>query len=159
PRYYAYFSTRTFYFAGAALKNHNHLLGRVDGVDGIKTGYTRASGFNLLTSVRRSGRHIVAVVLGGRTAAQRDRMMADLVETHIAGGATTISVAAVDPIDRSERARSAPSLERVAEHVPASATPYAEPTKAAAEVKTDKEPFGTLGPNVDRPRPAVINGG
>jgi D-alanyl-D-alanine carboxypeptidase len=159
PRYSAYFSTRTFYFAGAALKNHNHLLGRIDGVDGIKTGYTRASGFNLLTSVRRSGRHIVAVVLGGRSAAQRDRMTADLVETHIARGATTVSVAAVDPIDRSEHGRPAASVERVAEHVPASATLYAEPSKAVAEVKTDKEPFGTIGPNFDRPRPAVINGG
>ena len=51
--------------------NHNHLLGRVDGVDGIKTGYTRASGFNLLTSVHRDGRSLVAVVMGGRSAPAR----------------------------------------------------------------------------------------
>jgi D-alanyl-D-alanine carboxypeptidase len=156
PRYYAYFSTRTFYFAGAALKNHNHLLGRLDGVDGIKTGYTHASGFNLLTSVRRSGRHIVAVVLGGRTAAQRDRLMADLVESHIARGTTAVSVAAVDPIDHSERGR--PALEHLTERAPASVTLYAEP-KAGVEAKPDKGPFGTLGANLDRPRPAVISGG
>jgi D-alanyl-D-alanine carboxypeptidase len=159
PRYYDYFSTRTFYFAGAALKNHNHLLGRLEGVDGIKTGYTRTSGFNLLTSVRRSGRHIVAAVLGGRTAAQRDRLMADLVESHIGHGATAVSVAAIDSIDHSERGRPGPTLERVAEHVLASATPYAEPTKSLAEAKIDKQPFGTLGGNFARPRPAVINGG
>ena len=59
--------------AAARSPNHNHLLGAVEGVDGIKTGYTAASGFNLLTSVRRDGRHIVGVVLGGRSYRQRDQ--------------------------------------------------------------------------------------
>ena len=66
PRYFKYFSTREFDYAGETIGNHNHLLGRVDGVDGIKTGYTRASGFNLLTSVHRDGRSLIAVVMGGR---------------------------------------------------------------------------------------------
>ena len=65
PRYYRYFSTVSFTFRGHSISNHNHLLGAVEGVDGIKTGYTRASGFNLLTSVKRDGHYIVAVVLGG----------------------------------------------------------------------------------------------
>ena len=56
-----------FAYGGETIGNHNHLLGRIDGVDGIKTGYTRASGFNLLTSVHRDGRSLVAVVMGGRT--------------------------------------------------------------------------------------------
>ena len=73
PRYFRYFSTEEFEYAGQTIGNHNHLLGRVDGVDGIKTGYTRASGFNLLTSVHRDGRSIVAVVMGGRSAPARDR--------------------------------------------------------------------------------------
>ncbi len=68
PRYFRYFSTDEFDYAGETIGNHNHLLGRVDGVDGIKTGYTRASGFNLLTSVHRDGRSLVAVVMGGRSA-------------------------------------------------------------------------------------------
>ena len=80
PRYYRYFSTQSFAYHGALHRNHNHLLGHVEGMDGIKTGYTRASGFNLLTSVRRDGHHIVAVVLGGATAAARDRIMAGLIE-------------------------------------------------------------------------------
>ena len=67
PQYFHYFSTHEFDYAGEIIGNHNHLLGRVDGVDGIKTGYTRASGFNLLTSVHRDGRSLVAVVMGGRT--------------------------------------------------------------------------------------------
>ena len=65
------------------MRNHNHLLGEVGGVDGIKTGYTRASGFNLVTSVHRDGRYIVAVVLGGRSASERDERMRELISTHI----------------------------------------------------------------------------
>src|ERR1700749_308362 len=51
PRYYRYFSTEAFVYGGEVMRNHNHLLGAVEGVDGIKTGYTRTSGFNLITSV------------------------------------------------------------------------------------------------------------
>ena len=83
PRYFRYFSTAQFDFDGEIIGNHNHLLGRVDGVDGIKTGYTRASGFNLLTSVHRDGRSLLAVVMGGRSAAGRDRIMANLIGDHI----------------------------------------------------------------------------
>ena len=53
PQYYAYFSTRSFNYGKQRMANHNRLLGRVKGVDGIKTGYTRASGFNLVSSVSR----------------------------------------------------------------------------------------------------------
>lgn len=80
PRYYTYFSTRSFNYAGTNYRNHNKLLGRVEGVDGIKTGYIRASGFNLMTSARTDDRHVVAIVLGGRTGAHRDNIMASLVE-------------------------------------------------------------------------------
>src|SRR5947199_10533495 len=66
------------------IHTHNHLLGRIQGVDGIKTGYTRASGFNLVSSVRRGGRHIVAVVFGGSSSGARDARMRDLIEQHIA---------------------------------------------------------------------------
>lgn len=83
PRFYRYFATPSFYFRGRAMRNHNRLLGRVEGVDGIKTGYTRASGFNLVTSVRRGSRHIVAVVLGGASAGSRDARMRSLIEEHI----------------------------------------------------------------------------
>ncbi len=83
PRYYKYFSTAVFVYHGQAIGNHNHLLGSVEGVDGIKTGFTRASGFNLVTSVRRGGRHLVAVVLGGRTSAQRDAHMRELISSNI----------------------------------------------------------------------------
>jgi D-alanyl-D-alanine carboxypeptidase len=83
PRYYRYFSIPNFVYHGHAMRNHNRLLGRVEGVDGIKTGYTLASGYNLVTSVRRGNRHIVAVVLGGRSAAQRDARMRELIQENI----------------------------------------------------------------------------
>ncbi len=79
PRYYRYFQTRSFAFRGRTIGNHNHLLGNVEGVDGIKTGYTRDSGFNLMTAAKSDDRQIVAIVLGGKSGASRDRIMADLV--------------------------------------------------------------------------------
>src|ERR1700722_8783965 len=95
PRYFRYFSTAQFNFDGEIIGNHNHLLGRIDGVDGIKTGYTRASGFNLLTSVHRDGRSLLAVVMGGRSAAGRDRIMANLIGDHIAEASTAHTATAV----------------------------------------------------------------
>jgi len=83
PRYYPYFGTRSFNFDGTAYRNHNRLLGNVEGVDGIKTGYTRASGFNLLTSAKSDGRHVITVVLGGKSGRLRDQQVAALVETHL----------------------------------------------------------------------------
>lgn len=80
PKYYTYFQTRSFEFGNQVIGNHNNLLGRIEGVDGIKTGYTRASGFNLMTNAKTADRHVVAIVLGGRTAAWRDNTMANLVE-------------------------------------------------------------------------------
>jgi D-alanyl-D-alanine carboxypeptidase len=83
PGYYQYFATPSFHYKGAEIHNHNALLGQVKGVDGIKTGYTEASGYNLVTSVRRDERHIVAVVLGGTSNAARDARMRQLIEEYI----------------------------------------------------------------------------
>ena len=83
PRYYRYFALREFVYHGVAIRNHDHLLGAVGGVDGIKTGFTRASGFNLVTSVHRDGRYLVAVVVGGRSAFERDAHMRELIGAHI----------------------------------------------------------------------------
>jgi D-alanyl-D-alanine carboxypeptidase len=88
PRYYKYFSIRTFTFRGQSISNHNRLLGKVEGVDGIKTGYINASGFNLVTSVHRGNRYLVAVVMGGSSGASRDARMRDLVNDKIAHAST-----------------------------------------------------------------------
>ena len=83
PQYYGYFSTRSFSYGRQRMANHNRLLGRIKGIDGIKTGYTRASGFNLVTSVGDGKRRIVAVVMGGQTGRARDNHMADLIKKYL----------------------------------------------------------------------------
>lgn len=80
PEYYRYFSLRSFAYKGSTYRNHNGLLGRYDGLDGIKTGYIHASGFNLMAAAERDGRRLVAVVIGGKTAASRNRYMASLLD-------------------------------------------------------------------------------
>jgi D-alanyl-D-alanine carboxypeptidase len=86
--YYRYFATPSFQYKGVEMHNHNSLLGQVKGVDGIKTGYTEASGYNLVSSVRRDDKHIVAVVLGGNSNAARDERMRQLIEDHISEAST-----------------------------------------------------------------------
>jgi len=83
PKEYRYFSTRVFTYGNRHYPNHNKLLGRVKGVDGIKTGYTSASGFNLVTSVATGNRHIVAVVMGGRTGRSRNEQMVSLIRQYL----------------------------------------------------------------------------
>jgi len=95
PRYYRYFSTLTFNYHGQSIRNHNHLLGNVEGVDGIKTGYTRASGFNLVTSLRRDNHHLVGVVMGGRSGGSRDAIMRNLLAENLDKSANRRTVAAI----------------------------------------------------------------
>jgi D-alanyl-D-alanine carboxypeptidase len=83
PQYYGYFSIRSFNFGRQTIGNHNRLVGTVKGVDGIKTGYTRAAGSNLATSAQLDGRSIVAVVLGGKSSAARDATMRKLVAEYL----------------------------------------------------------------------------
>lgn len=94
-KYYHYFQNQKFSWGGMAYRNHNDLIGKVDGVDGIKTGYTRASGFNLMTSAERDGRRVIAVMLGGATAKSRNTHVSELVETAFA--AINPSPESVDP--------------------------------------------------------------
>ncbi|MGB5084732.1 MAG: serine hydrolase [Methylocystis silviterrae] len=179
PRYYRYFSTPSFAYNGALHRNHNHLLGQVEGMDGIKTGYTRASGFNLLTSVRRRGHHIVAVVMGGKTAYTRDRIMAGLIEENIDGGSSVRTAAAVSEDPRAAEAQEQLAQERTqraeraaerAQQIAAERLAYAEPQDDSA---AEPEPFGRQlnapvpaatiprQESAERPavRPAFVSGG
>jgi D-alanyl-D-alanine carboxypeptidase (penicillin-binding protein 5/6) len=79
PQYYHYFSQAGFDFRGRYVKGHNHLLGR--GIDGLKTGYTRTSGFNIAISGVRDNRRLVVVVMGGPSVAARDQNAEDLLVT------------------------------------------------------------------------------
>jgi D-alanyl-D-alanine carboxypeptidase len=107
PREYRYFSTLSFYYRGHAIRNHNHLLGRVPGVDGIKTGYIHASGFNLVTSVHRGNRHLVAVVMGGSSASSRDARMRSLIDEYIEQGASERTAARI--VEAPAQAQSKPA--------------------------------------------------
>lgn len=109
PHYFHYFSIPSFHYAGQTMPNHNHLMEQVEGMDGIKTGYTHDSGFNLLASVNRDGHWLIAVVLGGRTRLGRDRIMADIIAAEIDKCAThrTAPMVAENP-----------ALEQVAEAIP-----------------------------------------
>lgn len=80
PGFYDYFSTQRFKYAGRSYKNHNSLLASYKGTDGIKTGYIRASGFNLVAAVERDGRRIIGVVFGGKTSRSRDAHMKKLLD-------------------------------------------------------------------------------
>ncbi len=79
PQYYHHFSTEFFRYRGRKYRNHNRLLSRYSGTDGIKTGYTGASGYNLVVSVERNGRRLIGVVFGGKSASWRDRHMTQLL--------------------------------------------------------------------------------
>lgn len=135
PKYYPYFSTRTFAYRGKTMRNHNHLLGRVDGVDGIKTGYIRESGFNIVTSVRRGGRYIVAAVFGGSSAKARDARAVDLITKTIKVAATKrtappVLEGAATAIARSE-VPAPPAKPPIEEVVVAAATPQPAPAVAS----------------------------
>ncbi|MBZ9810633.1 MULTISPECIES: D-alanyl-D-alanine carboxypeptidase [unclassified Mesorhizobium] len=88
PQYYGYFSQRSFLYGRQRINGHNRLLGRIKGVDGIKTGYTRASGFNLVSSVSDGNRRIVGVVMGGTSGSSRDNQMAALINTYLPRAST-----------------------------------------------------------------------
>lgn len=79
PQYYRFFNMRSYTYAGVTYRNHNRLLGQMAGVDGLKTGFIRASGFNLVANLRRDDRHLVGVVMGGRTGASRDAHMREIL--------------------------------------------------------------------------------
>src|SRR6516165_1681234 len=121
PRQYRYFSTPSFTYHGETMSNHNHLLGQVEGIDGIKTGYTQASGFNLVTSVHRNKRYIVAVVLGGESAGARDARMSALIEAHIASGSTQHTARAITEIEVAKNPK--PAVAAETENWPAKAAP------------------------------------
>jgi len=108
PKYFAYFSLRSFEYEGTEIDTHNKLLGRVEGVDGIKTGYTQKSGFNLLTSVHTDDKALIAVILGGRSSRARDNRMADLIETYLPAAANSAQGAKLAKLP----AAKAPKLEQ-----------------------------------------------
>jgi D-alanyl-D-alanine carboxypeptidase len=93
PREYRYFSTHEFVFRGQVMRNHNHLMEWYPGLDGIKTGFVNASGFNLAASAVRGEHRLIGVIMGGQSAGWRDRQMAGLLDQGFADLGTGQAVA------------------------------------------------------------------
>ena len=89
PEYYPLFATREFYFRGVVVRGHNHLMERYPGMDGLKTGFTNASGFNLASSAVRGNIRLFGVVMGGQSSWARDELMATLLDDSFAGRSTS----------------------------------------------------------------------
>ena len=114
PVYYQYFATPSFRYRNQDIRNHNALLGNVKGVDGIKTGYTEASGYNLVTSCRRDDKHIVAVVLGGTSNASRDARMRQLIEAHLPQASVLRTEPVITELGRQEDGQPVPAAPELA---------------------------------------------
>ncbi len=104
PQFYGFFSTDEFSWGARTYRTHNKLVGKFQGTDGIKTGYTRASGFNLVASVRRDGRHLIGVVMGGKSSRTRDQHMRDILTRGFAAlkkqGPPRSAISAAPPIPK-----------------------------------------------------------
>jgi D-alanyl-D-alanine carboxypeptidase len=130
PQYYSYFGTREFTFRGDVYTNHNRLVGTYPGADGLKTGFTVASGFNLAASAVQNGRRLIVVVMGGHTARERDLQVIDLFDqafSAVARGENLIApattrVAALPP---------PPARAKAKAEAPARSKPLAKPKKPA----------------------------
>lgn len=82
PQYASYYRAKSFTYNGRTFKATNNLLGKVPGVDGLKTGYVRMSGYNLVATARRGSKQLIVVVMGGKSEAARDREVTRLLEQH-----------------------------------------------------------------------------
>jgi D-alanyl-D-alanine carboxypeptidase len=109
PQYFPYFGLAGFNYKGAWIPTHDNLIGRYDGADGIKTGYTGASGFNLVSSVTRGNTHLIAVVMGGRTAMRRDLEMVRLLDQTFAQIQANPAMVARASVPWQQVAQSAPA--------------------------------------------------
>ena len=140
PQYYHYFSATAFNYEGRTYRSHNRLLKSYEGADGIKTGYTRASGFNLVSSVQRDGRRIIAVVFGGKTARSRDSHMVKLLDrsfTKLASiGVKTIpAVPGRNPFQQPEAMTVEVAAAEPAELAPTDSRPV-QPVDPASQIAT-----------------------
>lgn len=170
PEHYKLFATRRFSYAGASYRNHNTLLHSYRGTDGIKTGYTRASGFNLVASVHRGSKHLVAAVFGGKTAGQRNTRIRNILDRSYVKASTrrtrphfsrpqlvarpklierkktksALAPSAAPPLPHATPAHTAPSGEKsVAAATPALTPPASPPPSAPQPAAQSAEPAAT----------------
>lgn len=152
PREYKYFAKRSFTWNGRTYRNHNKLLDSYEGVDGIKTGYIRASGYNLVASAKRNGVRVIAVMFGGNSSRQRNRLVARMLDR----GFTTMTAIAAARSDKPERVTAEAPAADIAEKIDpelkelVSAARSDKPEPASRKAAADRsEPTPT--PKVKRP--------
>lgn len=103
PEYYPLFKTINFTYNGKTYRNHNRMLGVVEGMEGLKTGFVNASGFNISTSTKRGDRRIFTIVMGGKSWQERNRKAEHLIETAFANSSNfQCPLEASDPIQRKD---------------------------------------------------------
>jgi D-alanyl-D-alanine carboxypeptidase len=167
PQYYHYFSVREFTYNGVMYSNHNHLMSRYEGMDGLKTGLTNASGFNLAASAVRNGRRLIGVVFGGVSAAQRDDYMAEILDQGFQrAGGVAMTTAAPPPVPGRKPGDSAPAAPAPPQQaaslpplpVPAAAPPEPEVAISNPEVRAPIPSVRLPTPSVriNAPRPTDI---
>jgi D-alanyl-D-alanine carboxypeptidase len=166
PQYFPYFGLSGFNYQGAWYPTHDNLIGRYDGADGIKTGYTGASGFNLVSSVTRGTTHLIAVVMGGRTAVRRDLEMVRLLDQTFAQISANPTMVARAGVPWQQVAQSAPapanagfSLPQVSGNQfaalsPVPSTVQSEDEDAAESIRAPDENFSMIHAEKPAPSPA-----
>ena len=130
PHHYHYFSQRAFEYDGKTHRTHNNVLKKYTGADGFKTGYIRASGFNLVTSASRNGHRLIGVIFGSNTPRGRDRQMMKLLDRAFASyqreaGENMVAL------------RTDPVAPKTPQYRPKSALP--EKTVSASQTASDKQ--------------------
>jgi D-alanyl-D-alanine carboxypeptidase len=159
PRFYSYFGERDFVWQRSTMINHNHLLGKLEGVDGIKTGYTVDSGFTVAASAQRGNRRLIAVVLGEPSLAARNRDSTALLDAGFSvldrrGLGQVVSVASVLPGIDHPALRVEPATEQGAsddgDDRPAAPARYARPAPKARAHARMKAPSAAHRHREDR---------
>jgi D-alanyl-D-alanine carboxypeptidase len=159
PKHYALFSTREFRYAGRSHANHNTMLNGYEGTEGIKTGYTQASGFNLVASVKRNSKHVMGAVFGGASAASRNQTMRTLLNIALFKASSTKTRVPAATLLAQARTAPSPALEPrpAARPAPVPAPEIAQVTKAKADwapkVATAPTPVEVLA---EAPAPAAL---
>jgi D-alanyl-D-alanine carboxypeptidase len=165
PRHYPLFATRTATYKDETYRNHNTLLFHYEGTDGIKTGYTRASGFNLVASVRRGRKHVIGAVFGGASADSRNAAMRTFLNMGLVKASTEVTrkpasplVAEASPPAAEKRAAQAPKPQRVPRPATAAApAPPSPPAPGRPPLEPSAAPRSSAPPiEIARVRPITV---
>ncbi len=149
PQYYPYFRMQAFSYGGKTIRSHNRLIGRFDGTDGIKTGYTAASGFNLVTSTRRDDKRLVGVVLGAKSSGTRNTYMMVMLQKMFAKAKAGTTIAALAGSSKGVINPLAGTSIQIATNVPPEPVLSSNDDLAKAAAAASEGPLDTTGDEED----------